>query len=215
MNCRIAQSIIQDYLERRLVILDRNEFVRHVSECTPCQTELAVYREVFTFLGGIKPAEPPRGFQNAVISQLKAEGLVYRPKVPAVRRWIGAFLDLPGLAKYPLAAGVVVAALYFPLILILRQAEGFAAEATVFLTNVFLFVRDALGDVSFLERAFDALGRYATAGRGLFGACLALVSSAGENLWVLGIGVVAVLMAILTISHFIKKRSSHHAPFSF
>lgn len=214
MNCQTAQSIMQEYLERRLVILDRNEFVRHVSDCAACGIELAAYREVFTILGDAEREEVPRGFQNAIISQLKAEGVVHQPRVPAFRRWLTAFLDLPGLAKYPLAASVVVAALYFPLIVILGHAKGFTVKATVFMTNTLLFVREALGDIAFLERVCDSLSSYAKAGKAVFSACLSLVSSAGENLWFVSIGIVVALMLVLAISRFIKKRSSQHAPFS-
>jgi len=86
VNCEAARGIIQDYLERRLAILDRNEFVRHVNECRACEEELAGYRDVFSYLGGMKPLSPPPGFQNAVISQLKSEGYVHEPKLSAVGR---------------------------------------------------------------------------------------------------------------------------------
>lgn len=214
MNCSTAQSIIQDYLDRRLVVLDRNEFVRHVSDCKSCGKELAFYRDVYGFLGEMEREQVPRGFQNKVISQLKAERIIHRPDVPALRRFTGAFLALPAMAKYPLAATAVIAALYFPLLLILGNAKGIAVKATVFMTDVFLILQNALGGVSFLANISDTLGRYAKLGKTVVGACLSLVASAGDNVLVLSIAVVAALMAVLAVSILRKKRSSHNAPFS-
>lgn len=214
MNCKTAQSIMQEYLDRSLVILDRNEFVRHVSDCRSCEEELATYREVYSFLGDMAPMEAPRGFQNTVVSRLKADGLVYTPKVSAVRRGFNAFLGLPGAAKYPLAAGAVVAALYFPLLLILGQAKSLTVSATVFFTNALLFARDTLGDVAFLARLSDAASSYAKAGKTLLGVYHTVMSSAGENAWLVGIGILAALTAIVALSRLKKKRSSDHAPFS-
>lgn len=214
MNCQTVQNLIEDYLDRRLVVLDRHEFVRHVTDCPACEAELAAYRDVYEFLGDAEAEVVPRGLQNKVISQLKAEKLIYQPKVPALRRCVNAFLDLPGLAKYPLAAGAVIAAVYFPLLLMLGRAEGLAAKATVFVTERFLSLQDLLGGVSVLANIYHALERYTKLGKTVVGACVALVSSTGDNLWVLSIGIFAALFAILGVSLLKKKRSSHDAPFS-
>jgi len=206
--------LIEDYLDRRLVVLDRNEFVRHVSDCPSCGTELASYRDVYGFLGEMKDVDVPRGFQNKVISQLKAEQVIYQPEVPAFRRCLQTFLNLPGLAKYPLAAGAVIAALYFPVLLMLGYAKGIAAKSTVFVTEVFISLQDVVGGVSFLANISDALGRYVKLGKAVLSAFISLLSSAGDNVWVLSIGIVAALFAILAVSLLKKKRSSHNAPFS-
>ena len=87
MNCKIARGLIQDYHEQRLVQLERSEFLRHIDECPACERELIAYRDVFTFVRAMKPLDTPRGFHNAIISQLKSEGLIHEPRVSAVRKW--------------------------------------------------------------------------------------------------------------------------------
>ena len=97
----------------------------------------------------------------------------------------------------------------------LGKAKGIAANATVFLTDIFLGLQDLLGGVSFLTSIYDALGRYVKLGKTVLGAFFSLLSSAGDNLWVLSIAIIAALFAILAVSFLKKKRSSHNAPFSF
>jgi hypothetical protein len=213
VNCETVKKLSQDYLERRLAQLDRNEFLRHINECASCERELVNYRDVFTFLGGMKAQAPPRGFQNAIISQLKSEGIVHEPKVAPIRRWAHRFVALPGVAKYPLAAVVVVAALYFPLKLAYSLAGGAAGKATVLVTNWILSARDTLGDVSFLTGLWDALGGYARALETVLSAVTTLLSSSG-GLLIMGAGAVVALTAILLITRFVRKRSSHNAPLS-
>lgn len=212
MNCETTRSIIQDYLERRLVQLDRHEFLRHIDECASCERELVNYRDVFTFLGKMEACEPPRGFQNAVVSQLKSEGHIYQPKVRPVRRWAAAFLGLPSPAKYPLAAIVVIAALYFPLKLVFGFAGEAAGKTAVLATNLLVTLRDALGEVSFLTRLWDVLCGYGRAFQTVFEALVSLISSSGDGLWLLGGFAVIALSAILVITRLLKKRSSHNAP---
>lgn len=211
MNCQTVKKLNQDYLERRLAQLDRNEFLRHINDCSSCERELVNYRDVFTFLGAMKRAEPPRGFQNAVISQLKSEGIVHQPKIPPLKRWAAAFVDLPGVAKYPLAAAIVVAALYFPLRLAFSLAEGAAGKATVLVTGWLVTLGDALGEASILTQLWDVVSGYARAVGTVLGAVTTLLSSSG-GLWFLGVGAAVVLSAILLITRVVRKRSSHNAP---
>ena len=211
MNCQTVKKLNQDYLERRLAQLDRNEFLRHVDECTSCERELVNYRDVFTFLGAMAPVETPWGFQNAVISQLKSEGVVHRPRITPARRWARGFFGLPGLAKYPLAAAIVVAALYLPLRLAFSLAGGAAGKATVLATNWLLSLGNALGEASFVTRLWDVLDGYGRALSTVLGAVSTLLSSSG-GLWIAGVGAVVALSAILLITRVVRKRSSHNAP---
>ena len=211
MNCQTVKKLNQDYLERRLAQLDRNEFLRHINECASCERELVNYRDVFTFLGAMTPVEPPRGFQNAVISQLKSEGVVHQPKIAPLRRWARGFLGLPGVAKYPLAAAVVVAALYLPLRLAFSLAGGAAGKATVLATNWLVSLGNALGEVSFLTGLWDVLNGYGRALSTVLGAVSTLLSSSG-GLWIAGVGAVVALSAILLITRVVRRRSSHNAP---
>jgi hypothetical protein len=204
--------MIQDYLERRLVQLDRHEFLRHIDECASCERELVNLRDVFTFLGKMETLRAPRGLQNAVISQLKSEGFIYQPKVNPLRRWTGAFLGLPAPAKYPLAALIVIAALYLPLKLVFAYAGGAAGRAVVLATDALVTIRDTLGDVSFLSRFWDVLCGYARALQTITGAFVTLVSSSTDGLWILGGFAIVALSAILLITRVLKKRSSDNAP---
>jgi hypothetical protein len=211
VNCQTVKKLNQDYLERRLAQLDRNEFLRHINECTSCERELVNYRDVFTFLGSMKPVETPRGFQNAVISQLKSEGVVHQPKITPVKRWANAFVGLPGAAKYPLAAAIVVAALYLPLKLAFSLAGGAAGKAIVLVTAWLVSVGDAMGEVSYLTRLWDVLSGYGRALETVLSAMSTLLSSSG-GMWVLGVGAAVALSAILLITQVVRKRSSDNAP---
>lgn len=211
MNCETVKKLNQDYLERRLAQLDRNEFLRHINDCTSCERELVNYRDVFTFLGSMTREAPPRGFQNAVISQLKSEGVVHQPKIPPLERWVTAFVGLPGAAKYPLAAAIVVAALYFPLKLAFSLAEGVVGKATVLVTGWLVSAGNTVGEASFLTQLWDVLSGYARAAGTVLGAVTTLLSSSG-GLWFLGGGAAVVLSAILLITRVVRKRSSHNAP---
>jgi hypothetical protein len=212
VNCETVKKLNQDYLERRLAQLDRNEFLRHINECASCERELVNYRDVFTFLGAMKPVETPRGFQNAIISQLKSEGIVHQPKMRPAKRWAQGFLALPGVAKYPLAAAIVFAALYLPLKVAFSLAGGAAGKATVLFTDWLLSALSALGEASFLTQMWDTLEGYGRALSTVLGAVSTLVLSSTGGLWVAGVGAAVALSAILLITRLVRKRSSHNAP---
>ena len=211
MNCETTRTLIQDYLDRRLVQLDRHEFLRHVDECAACERELVSYRDVYTFLGAMEAVEAPRGFQNAIISQLKSEGRIYEKKVSLARRWVGGFLALPGIAKYPLAATLVIAALYLPLKLILGLAGGATVRATVLMTDALVALRDTIGEATVLTRVWDSVTGYARVSQMILGACMSVLPSPAEAPAVFAVVTVFALSSILLIVRFIRKRSSHNA----
>jgi predicted anti-sigma-YlaC factor YlaD len=211
LNCETTKTLIQDYLDRRLVQLDRHEFLRHIDECAACERELVSYRDVYTFLGTMESVAPPRGFQNTIISQLKSEGRIYEKKVSFARRWVGGFLALPGIAKYPLAATIVIAALYLPLKSILALAGGVAVRTTVFMTEALVRVRDALGDATVLTRVWDTLTDYARVLQTILGACMSVLPSPAEAPALFAVVTVFALSSILLIVRFIRKRSAHNA----
>jgi len=203
---------MQDYLERRLVQLDRSEFLHHIDQCAACERALVSYRDVFTFLTKSERFKVPHGFQNAVISQLKSEGLVHQPKVAPIRRWVAAFVGLPGVAKYPLAALAVIAAVYLPLKLVLMAAGGVVGRTTVAVTDLLVSAKDALAGAAFLTGLWDVLSGYVRAVQTVFGACLSLLNAASESFLFVGAGVGIVLAAILLAARFLKKRSTNNAP---
>jgi len=211
VNCETTKTLIQDYLDRRLVQLDRHEFLRHIDECAACERELVSYRDVYTFLGSMESVEPPRGFQNTIISQLKSEGRIYEKKVSLARRWVGGFLALPGIAKYPLAATLVIAALYLPLKLILAMAGGATVRTTVFMTEALVSLRDAMGDATVLTRVWDTLTGYARVLQTILSACMSVLPSPAEAPAVFAVVTAFALSSILLIVRFIRKRSAHNA----
>jgi len=214
MNCQTVTNSIQEYLEGRLPRLERNEFVTHVSECASCEAEVLQYREVFGGLREIGRLEAPTRISRAVIAHLKAEGQIYETPVPATVRVFERFLALPGVARYPLAAALVVAILYVPLAALLGLARGSVTSATGMLTGAYATAHDALSGVSMFATLFDALGSYARAFKAVHAALVSLTSAAGENFWFLGIGLVLLSTAFLAVMMIARrKRSSRHAIF--
>ena len=212
MRCQTATSIMQDYVEARLVQLDRSEFERHVGQCSSCADELEVYWQVFGYLDDMKPVRVPVGFQSAVAAQLRDQGLIHEPHVSVFKRWYERFNALPGPVRYPAAVGIAVTMLYFPLLAVLGLVRGFAGKTTVFLTDAFVFVQQALAEVSAVSRLFEVVGQDVQAVKTVVGALLSLTSAAGENFWLLSIGMVALLATVLIVSVVkLRKRSSHHA----
>jgi len=214
MNCNTVKKLAQDYHERRLSILDRNEVVHHASECASCEAELAAYRDVFVSLRGMKAGPIPRGFQNRIVSQLKSEGLIYQPEVPLTRQWLSSFLALRPAVRYPMAAAAIVGALYLPVVWLLALARGSVAEVTLVLTNAFVSARDAFGQVSFIDRFFEQLESYARLAKTIINACTVLLTSMGENVLLLGIGMTAVLTAALVFSVVARRKRSSHNVFA-
>jgi hypothetical protein len=213
MNCEFVKRHMQDYLDGRLVALDRNAFVRHVDECPACEEEVFTYREVFSGLRDMGRMHAPPGLQGVVISKLKTDGVIYKREVPVVIRVLERFFRLPGIARYPLAAVAVVACLYFPLAAILGLARGFTVSFTDFVTNVYSVSANAVGGLAFFERLVESFGRYTKA----IGALLrALSSAANENAWLVGVGVATMLTIVLVVSMIKRrKRSSQHATYLY
>jgi hypothetical protein len=212
MNCEFVNKHIQDYLEGRLVALDRNEFIRHVDECPSCEEEVVAYREMFSGLRELERFHAPPGLQGVVVSRLKEQGVIYPRRVPVVIKVLERFMAMPGAARYPLAAAVVVACLYFPLAALIGLARGFAVSFTDFVTNLYTVASNAVGGIVLFERVLDSFGRYGKAIGALF---RALGTAAGENAWLLGIGAATLLTIILIVSMVTRRKRSTHASYLF
>ncbi len=211
MKCHTVISSIQEYLEGRLPRLERNEFVHHVSQCTACEEETLAYREVFASLREFSRVEAPARVRLAVLAHLKAEGRIYETPVPALVRVFEWFLALPGVARYPLAATLLIAVVYAPIAAVLGLARGSVTWFTSGLTGAYAAVHTALGGVAVVSTFFDALGSYGRALKAVHGA---VVATAGENFWLLGIGLLIVSTAVLAVTMVTRRRrSSHHAIF--
>ena len=121
-----------------------------------------------------------------IASKRQAKGVVSeaakRADLPYMtNRWIGGFLALPGLAKYPLAATLVIAAIYFPLKLVLGLAGGATVKITVLMTNALVALHDTVGDATVLTRVWDTLAGYARLVQTIVGACISVLPSASES----------------------------------
>jgi hypothetical protein len=213
MNCEFVKRYVQDYLEGSLVALDRNAFVRHVDECSACESLVVEYREMFTGLREMDRLDAPPALAGEVVSRLKSEGLIYQRPVPPLVRAVERFMAWPGVARYPLAALVVVAALYFPLAALLGLASGAVTSFTDFVTNVYAFASNAVGGLALAQRVADDAGRYAKA----IGALVrALTTAAAENAWLVGVAAATMLTIILIVSMITRrKRSAQHATYLF
>jgi anti-sigma factor RsiW len=207
MNCETAKNLIQPYLEGRLAVLERNEFVRHVTECAACEREVIAYREVFRALREIPRADAPPRLSVAVMARLHADGLVHEPRFSPVRRVIDGFMDLPAKVRYPIAALAVIAVLYAPVGLLLgRAGRSLAGLAESFARSV-VWARGLVAEFPGVN-AFDT---YIRAARTILHAAGALVSPGYVVLMVAVIG--AVLYSMARILR--RKRHSGHAVFSF
>jgi len=202
---------MQDYLDGRLVALDRNAFIRHVDECQACEAEVVAYREVFAGLREMKRFYAPPGLQGVVVSRLKQEGIIYERKVPVVVRVLERFLSLPAMARYPVAALVVVSALYFPLAALLGLGRGVAVSFTDFMTHAYDLCSEAVRGLVFMEHVFEAAREYAKVFMTL---SRALAVAASENAWLVGLGAATILTIVLIASMVTRrKRSAHDATY--
>jgi hypothetical protein len=202
---------MQDYLDGRLVALDRNAFIHHVDECQACEAEVVAYREVFAGLREMKRFHAPPGLAGVVVSQLKKDGVIYERKVPFLVRVLEGFLSLPAMARYPAAALVVVCALYFPLAALLGLTRGVAVSFTDFVTRIYDLSSDAVRGLVFFEHLFDATREYA---KGIMALTRALATAAAENAWLVGLAAVTILTIVLIASMVSRrKRSAHDATY--
>jgi hypothetical protein len=214
MNCKTVRRSVQEYLEGRLPRLERNEFVSHVSECNACEEEVLAYREVFGELGAMKREEAPARISLAVMAHLKAEGRIYETPVPAMVRVLERFFALPGIARYPIAAALLIGLLYVPLAALLGLMRGSVTSTTGILTSAYVTATDALGGVSWITTFFDALESYARALKAVHGALITLASTAGNSFLSVGIGLALLATAVFAATMIARrKRSSHHAIF--
>jgi hypothetical protein len=200
-----VQQNVQDYLEARLPVLDRNEFVRHVSECAACEATVLGWREVFSGLRRLERVAAPERIGRAVMGHLRAEGLVHEARVPALKRLTARFLALPAVAKYPLAAVLVIATLYVPLAAVLGLAGESYGSYTGALTGAYTAVEGALRGVSFLSRVLDELASDLRAVGAVAQAMVSVLASAG-GAWLVGAGVLAALSAGLAAGWITRRK---------
>ncbi len=207
MNCQIAKTLMQPYLEGRLATLERNEFVYHVTECAACETEVIAYREVFRSLRDLGRLEAPSRLSVGVLAHLRAEGLIHEPRFPVFRRVLDGFLATPARVRYPLSALAVIILLYVPVALALSGGHDWIAGSAETVARGVLWVQNTA--TSLLSTA--EIEPYVRTARTLFHAASVLVSP----LMLLAAGLVAAMIVILTTRLGRRKRPSGHAMFTF
>jgi hypothetical protein len=206
MNCETAKNLVQAYLEGRMPVLERNEFVRHVTECSACETEVIAYREVFRALRDVPRFDAPGRLEVAVLAHLRAEGLVHEPKFSVARRAADGFMAMPAKARYPLAALAVVALLYIPVAFALGNTGRTVAGLAESFARGVLWVQGALAGVPGLA----VLDPYVRAARTVVHAAGGLVSPLALVAIVVAAGAVVYSMSRVLR----RKRPSGHAIFS-
>jgi anti-sigma factor RsiW len=207
MNCELAKNLIQPYLEGRLPVLERNEFVHHVTECGACEREVIAYRELFRGLRDVPRLEAPERLAVAVIAQLRADGLVHEPRFSGLRRAVEGFFALPARARYPLSALAVVLLLYVPVALILGRAGRSVAGIAESFARAVVWLQGAVAGLPGVA-AFDP---YVRAARTVARAAGEVVS---PGLFL--VASAAIILALYTMLRVLRrKRPSDHAIFSF
>lgn len=211
MNCTTVNGIIQEYLEGRLSQLERNELVSHVDECASCEEEVLAYREMFGRLRSLPRHEAPRRVTNAVMAHLAAEGALRTPRVSLSP--LGRFLALPAAARYPVAAVVVIAALYAPLAAALGMMRGSVSAVTGRFAEAYVALQSAISGMSVFGAFFESASTYARAFKTVLQAFGSVISR-GEGVWVVAVAAAVVLSVALTVLISRRRKSIHHATYS-
>jgi len=211
VNCTTVRGITQEYLEGRLSQLDRNELVSHVDECAACEEEVLAYREMFGVLRGLPRHEAPSRVTNAVMAHLASEGVFKTPTTTISA--LGRFLALPAAARYPLAAAVVIAALYVPLAAALGMMRGSVTSITGRIAEAYLAIQGAMGGMSVLATFFDTLSTYARAFKTVLQASGSVVSR-GDSALLIAVVMAIVLSVALAVFIGRRRKSTHHATYS-
>ena len=211
MKCTTVRGIIQEYLEGRLSQLDRNELVSHVDKCAACEEEVLAYREMFGVLRGMPRYEAPRRVTNAVMAHLASES-AFKAQSTSVSV-LGRFLALPAAARYPLAAALVITALYVPLAAALGMMRGSVSSITSRIAEAYGAVQGAMGGMSVLATFFETLSTYARAFKTVLQASGSVVSR-GDGAWLAAIVITVALSVALALLIGRRRKSIHHATYS-
>lgn len=207
MNCEIAQTLVQPYLEGRLATLERNEFVHHVTECAACEADVIAYRRMFEGLREMPRLDAPSRLAVTVLAELRAEGLVHGPRFSMLTRVSDRFFALPSWVRYPSAALVAIALLYLPVGLVLGRADHSIVELAGSLARAVVWMR---GEVAGFP-GVTLLDTCARAARTVVHAASAMISP-----FTLFIIMVVVAGAVFSVAKILRgKRQSGHALFGF
>jgi hypothetical protein len=102
MNCDEVQAQLSAYLDGRLDETHRRAVESHLASCSHCRAEAAALRRTIESVSALPPVEPPPGFSQRVMAQVREEA---RPSVP---RKSFVFSLWPFWARIPLQAAAVL-----------------------------------------------------------------------------------------------------------
>jgi len=99
MNCEAIQRYLSDFLDKNLDVERAQEIKDHLTACSLCSEEMASLAECQRLVSGLPAVEPPAGFTNRVMAEV-------REAANPPRLWERLFLPLR--IKIPLQATAVV-----------------------------------------------------------------------------------------------------------
>jgi Putative zinc-finger/Predicted integral membrane protein (DUF2275) len=99
MNCEEVEKYLSDFLDKSLDIERAQEIEDHLAACSVCSDEMASLAECQQLVSGLPAVEPPVGFTNRVMAQVREAA-----NRPSLRER----LFLPLRMKIPLQATAVV-----------------------------------------------------------------------------------------------------------
>jgi anti-sigma factor RsiW len=103
MTCKSVREMISPYIDEALEPSERDEFVRHIEECSECRLRFEEIRGVHALLAAAERYRAPAGFSSRVMSSVKAE---QKAGMPAF-----ASFKTPLFLKFAEAAFAVVIAI--------------------------------------------------------------------------------------------------------
>lgn len=104
MNCEETQPLLSAYLDGQVDETQRRTVEAHLSTCAHCRADAAALRQTIASIGSLSSVEPPPGFSQRVMAQVREEAR--RPSL-----WRSLFFPL--WAKIPVhaAAALVIGGL--------------------------------------------------------------------------------------------------------
>jgi hypothetical protein len=99
MNCEEVEKQLVEFLDKSREVQSTKELDRHLSTCPRCSAELASLAEFQRLVTDLPALEPPAGFTDRVMAQVKVAGR---------RSGIWERLFLPAQLKIPLQATAIV-----------------------------------------------------------------------------------------------------------
>jgi anti-sigma factor RsiW len=216
MDCKVAYSLIQDYLDGVLGGHDALEVERHIAACGRCSAELEEFRTVRALLDEMEKEEVPRGFGDVIISRLRAAGKIFDTEPSRRSVWHRVMGGLPPRVRVSIAASAVFLVCLVGVIAGAGVIKGAVGKGTVMVTNTYLDIEDTLGSVGVVARLFEPLERQVRMLKTFLSAVVSLLTAAGETYMLPILGLMTILMlAVAWYVGSLQRRSSHNASHIF